>query len=332
MLTIMPLTRFLYMGDEVLCTFLECLLKRKDLRQCYFWICEYYYSGFYKKTWQFLWQVFYDFYSIKHPKIEGLLRTQFLKWSGQKKIKFVMNIVSTLFNLQPNCEVFVVRQIAPIKKSYRGREPSWVSIFPKEYRGFIRSVAALCYPDILYHCREKPPDILYTIIIKYFTEIKKMNLHSSNLSRVPYGNKSHIMLALIIHLKLLEAGICLKDELSYATAEDIRWIKKINNEMVSPVYRTLPKKCVYTVSNTIGCFALNRFREGYPPMKKLLGHHWEYFASFSPLWRKRFSSIATRDRVNFQMIFKDDDVLEEFGEKYNYEPDEQNNEIQDKNY
>ena len=49
----MPLTRFLYMGDEVICSFLECLLKRKDLKECYFWISEYYYSGFYKKTWEF---------------------------------------------------------------------------------------------------------------------------------------------------------------------------------------------------------------------------------------------------------------------------------------
>ena len=58
----MPLTRFLYMGDEVIVTFLETLLKREELGACYFWISEYYFSGFELKTWDLLWKIFYDFY------------------------------------------------------------------------------------------------------------------------------------------------------------------------------------------------------------------------------------------------------------------------------
>ena len=66
-------------------------------------------------------------------------------------------------------------------------------------------------------------------------------------------------------------------------------------------------------------------------MQKLLGFHWEYFASFSPLWKKRFDGYhAARDRKAQSMIFENDDYLETFGEHYNYEPDEQSAAVQAK--
>ena len=89
-------------------------------------------------------------------------------------------------------------------------------------------------------------------------------------------------------------------------------------------------KRLYTISHSIGCFDLNRFKDGYPSMKRLLGFHWEYFASFSPLWKGRLKHIAERNSDHLLMEFKNDDLLEDFGEKYNYEPDEQSSETQEK--
>ena len=76
----MPLTRFLFMSDEVILTFLETVLKSSDLCECYYWISEYYYSGYQRKTWQLLLQIFYDFYAIKYPKLEGLIVNEYNKW------------------------------------------------------------------------------------------------------------------------------------------------------------------------------------------------------------------------------------------------------------
>ena len=59
-------------------------------------------------------------------------------------------------------------------------------------------------------------------------------------------------------------------------------------------------------------------------MKYLLGFKWKYFASFSPLWQKRFTRYkAARQKSTREMIFLNDDYLEAFDERYDYEPDEQ---------
>ena len=46
----MIFTRYLYNADEVCYTFLECLIKNKSLDECYFWIYEYFSSGFKELT------------------------------------------------------------------------------------------------------------------------------------------------------------------------------------------------------------------------------------------------------------------------------------------
>ena len=43
-------TRYLYNLDEVKLSFIEALLKKQNLDECYFWICELYDSGFVRET------------------------------------------------------------------------------------------------------------------------------------------------------------------------------------------------------------------------------------------------------------------------------------------
>ena len=45
MTTNVVFTRYLYNDDEVVLTFIESLLSKKELTECYFWISEYYKSG-----------------------------------------------------------------------------------------------------------------------------------------------------------------------------------------------------------------------------------------------------------------------------------------------
>ena len=91
----MPLTRFLYMADEVSITLMENIITQSNLAACYFWISEYYYSGLQANTWQLLWQIFYDFYAIKYPKLEGCINKEYMKWKKRKTIVPIMNITSS---------------------------------------------------------------------------------------------------------------------------------------------------------------------------------------------------------------------------------------------
>jgi hypothetical protein len=51
---------------------------------------------------------------------------------------------------------------------------------------------------------------------------------------------------------------------------------------------------------------------------------WDYYASFSPVWKERIEDHNGRiDDVTKRVIFDDDDDQEEFYDRYGYEPDEQ---------
>ena len=76
----MPLSRYLYMCDEIIYSFLESLLKQKDLDECYYWIAEYYYSGFMKRAGYILCKIYYDFYAIKYPKLESIIHDEIIQW------------------------------------------------------------------------------------------------------------------------------------------------------------------------------------------------------------------------------------------------------------
>ena len=68
--------KFLYNADEVLFSFLECLLLRKDINQTIYWIGEYYYSGFKDESWKYIFTIYNWFYkeNFFEPKWEKKLK------------------------------------------------------------------------------------------------------------------------------------------------------------------------------------------------------------------------------------------------------------------
>ena len=94
-------SRYLYNVDEVLLTFVERLLKQSSLEECYFWIYEYYKSGFEKETWNFIWKVYYDFYAYNFPKMERKIIQFYKKWKTTHDFINIMHIVKNLHRFTP---------------------------------------------------------------------------------------------------------------------------------------------------------------------------------------------------------------------------------------
>jgi hypothetical protein len=327
----MALTRYLYLLDEVSLTFMENLIKQEDLKECYFWLSEYYYSGSRRNTWQLLWQIFYDFYAIKYPKLEDIIKKEHEKWNIQKNIFYLMNVTHQLFERKTLPNVFLARHTPHRPKNRRGCPPKWLKLFTPENKPILLSIHSKDIGSILFHMKDMNSSDLYKLIRNYFKKVRKMNLQEGYLHKIPYNNKKHILLALILYLYLPESDINLEDFAHQASPEDRIWINQLNTKAVKPLYKTLPKKRLYAISNTIGCFQLKRFNPKCPPLKRMLGFHWTYFAYNVPLWKKRFRKYnAKRNISKLEMVFQNDDDLETFGEKYNYEPDEQSNETQNK--
>ena len=331
----MSLSRFLYMNDEIICSFLDCLIRQRNEKEAYYWIAEYYYSGFKEQTWKLLWQIYYDFYAIHFPKLESLIKTQFIQWKTKNSIQEILIITKNLYYKKANCNVFLFRTLSnmPIKKiiSYRGRSPSWIKTFEPIYKNILLSIHKKHIPNICYYIHLHPPNQLYPVIIRYFKMLHSLNLNEEKyLDSIPYINKLHIILALIIYLDVNEKDIHLDESILEVEQNVIQEVELRNKKKVYPRYKTLPQKRLFCISDKIGCFQLARFDAQYPEYHQLLWYHWEYFASFSPIWKKRFNIFgAIRNTTDYTMKFPNDDALEDFGELYNYEPDEQKLQVQE---
>ena len=97
---------------------------------------------------------------------------------------------------------------------------------------------------------------------------------------------------------------------------------------ISYVYKTLANVRLYSISNNIGCFNLDRKNFN---LKEMYWYHWEYFAYRSPIWKERFNKLdIVVDDENKKIVFNNEDQEEEFYEEFNYEPDEQSKEVQEK--
>jgi len=88
------------------------------------------------------------------------------------------------------------------------------------------------------------------------------------------------------------------------------------------VYRML-HECRFATCRPNSVFATSRLKNALQQYRE----NWMYYALFSPVWCARIQEYGGRI-VEKHIGFADEDTEEEFGEKYNCEPDEQSSEIQ----
>ena len=115
--------------------------------------------------------------------------------------------------------------------------------------------------------------------------------------------------------------------------EDIIQYKTIvgNNELVA--YQILKKACICGIDDFKHLSLFKLARNKYN-LQETYWYHWEYYASFCPIWLKRIKQFGGyRDYSNRQLLFvkkPDDILLQEFYKLYGLEPDEQKLDIQNK--
>tara|TARA_B110001454_G_scaffold217653_1_gene243504 strand:+ start:2114 stop:3196 length:1083 start_codon:yes stop_codon:yes gene_type:complete len=328
-MTTIIFTRYLYNADEVQLTFLECLLTARNLEECYFWIYEYYKSGFEQETWNFIWKIYYDFYALSYPKMERKIKQYNKIWEKDKQFINIMHIIKNLFRFyfSSNGFIFMLRvyyckRLINLSDKIQEKDIKY-NCKNKNQSLLIQSILENAFENTAYHLKKcfKDPNII---------ELLEHVLEKQIILNEYYDNKFHQLLAKIIQKKRdndyyykkasqKEYGILSKTDES---------CRKGRLEDVSYVYTTLKKRRIYGISSKIGCFTLKRQNID---LHNIFWHHWEYYAYFSPLWKKRFLKNDIHiDHENKKIIFNNVDEEEEFYEEYGYEPDEQSKEIQEK--
>ena len=329
------LTRYLYFLDEVRYSLQESILDGKSFNECVFWCGELYYSGYKKLLWEFVFEFYYNFCAITHPRYEKKLAKIHADFQKKNCISKILAAITLLFYTKKNYEVFTIWCIQPDipNKIYIGRNPKWYSaldILPK-YKNFIRSLHAKNWHNVVFYIHHLDSDLLYDSVKKYFIGVHDHKLKDKQLSDIPYANKKHIILALILYLFIDESKIQKRN--IFRAYDHSKYAQELeeSNIVVTPAYKTLGEKLQYQINSNIGCFPLNRYKKDVN-IQHIYWYNWEYYSYQCPLWKKRFDQCKIKvDDDRKKIIFEDDDEYESFCEKYYYESDEQSKAIQEKN-
>lgn len=325
------LTRYLYFLDEAKYSLLHSLIKKTSFDEVVYWVGEIYHSGFGNDLWEILWEYYYRYLSIKFKKYEKILIKEYNLWLkemlGIEPIIKCFNMIYYLKNI--DYEIYF-REKEKLKKIYLPKF-SWLNLFDKKYHQFILSIHYKNYQNIRWYLqREKNINTCFEVMKKYFELMLNYELKQLDLDAHPYKNKKVILLSLIrylfdndnnnskIKIKRIPKEIYEKLDLQNKTIRE-----------KSEDYKFLGRKRKYYIHDDIGKYPLAR--NNYKNYKELYWYNWLYYANRSPIWYWRMEDYDIEiDDKNREIIFKNEDEYEEFTEKYDYEPDEQTQETQDK--
>lgn len=297
----MKITRLFYVEDEVIYTFISSLLKGSNEKEIYFWFSELYYSGFKKKSIALIQQVYYDYYYYHNTSFVSYLEKQIKKSKNEKSIVPLLSVISNLIYMKKNSKAFQLTCcIKNSNSTIKEDNNKDVNIkIVNNLIGYLKDDKFLNFCSLLcdYKNSLKP---IETFLNKQYGI--KYNKHISifhKLSRVV------AILVAIADNKIISR----KRSFYYrATPQIVEFVYSIDKNCKNIEQRK------FSIYKNIGCFSLSRMSEKF---LKRFYIQWEYYAYQCPRWKCRMKSyIENIDTKKKKIIFKSDDAMEEFYEKF----------------
>jgi hypothetical protein len=320
--------------DEVkvalLCAILE---KREDA--ALFWAYELYYSGYEKETMDMLWQVYHDFYYTLNPSFQRYFVKKVKEHLTDSNPRILLAIIGNLVIRPFNTDVFVLRNPTTIvdkRDDDDDNEDDFQCALMSSNLNKVARYIMEVHPARL--------DNTFVAVIQYFIEKgisqldEKKNMHQWKkdavlfsvdpaITLLAFTTQCFSQLAGLKQGNKLYVNISHHDDTKYTTVTSTQSGIRSEN-ILSHVYK-------YRIdeSSLFRLFHFNREENLDMPPEKAYRLHWEYYASFSPVWRKRMEAASSRvDHDLKKVIFLDEDKEDVFYEEYGYEPDEQTRETQ----
>jgi hypothetical protein len=308
------LTRLLYSYDEVMLNLMFSILERKDFREVIFWTAELYHSGFLRELSDFTWTIYYDFYALYSNVAFYKLNVKLASFKKTSEITDILNCFNILFQSKPYCEVFIITRMMKLQKVRAIR--NYKNVF-KIIESALKNKKT--YYIINYLNASLIQDENNTI--KYYNEfIQKINKKNITLFKKKSKN---VFSELINHLfknTNLNTIKFKKKRMKYEpiSISSLKYYESLVSINIQS--NTLQEKRHYGLHDFTGIFKLKR-QQLKIPMSDIFWYHWEYYSKETPFWREKYEKFNV-SWDNEKIVFTNDDKLEEFYEKYNYELDE----------
>jgi len=301
----MIFTRNLYEKGSVLYSLWYSLLNR-DREQAKFWAYEFYYSGFKKEFFKYIWETYYRFYAYNNTHLEKFLLRRTLEWLEDENKEWIIgNIVDNLCLREMSLESWFMMC-------------NFIMSFPEQLDTWIQQIE---------ESKSKEES---------FNVIEKCSIHF----RIHNNNKKRIIDSLretFDKIKFLDSRMFLTA--CYARIMSIIFVVMRGKEKrlylkENPEEIKRYKTPFVVVRNN---FKRTKPKTGYiahfdPTEDKLTiedYENWLLYAYQSPIWKTRIEKCGGK-LVDDEIVFGTDVQEEEFYGKYGMEPDEQPKEIQEK--
>jgi hypothetical protein len=336
-------TRYLYAYDEVECALLSAILN-KDFDTAIFWSYELYYSGFKDELITLLFKIYFDFVALHDIGFEPDYEYNFVSISKRHDDLMVASMIDYLITRKITFDIFMLRNICEqfdFDIDYDG-EPTTQTQLEETIRHWLkqkdyRSIAKWILTQ------DNFDDI---VVLELFAKtISKKNELTKIVGEYKFLNMNMSMNMSVTDSKLILLVQVLKQILiNEKRLRDCNFIRldhsvedvNINNyKTIDNVkgYKTLEKANLIPIDKhqIMSLFKLSRNKYN---IREMYLKNWLYYASFSPIWSKRirqFGGIVNHNdiRVDFKEE-PNDDLMQEFYERYGLEPDEQTKDIQEK--
>ena len=343
-------TRYLYEKEEVKCALLINILNKKESESLY-WAYELYYSGFANELIQFLWKIYYDFFSTLNPQFENYLlnKLQEKQLSCDKKV--LANIISTFLIRPFNTDVFMLDYFVKTNNkpdNLQNVDKFTITTLKKTFSSFLDSHdyfgIGFC---ILHICHDAQINTIIKLSVDYFSSFienldKKLITSKINkiVSKNNYNKRIVVLAKILSYYSILSSFKMGKNIYTVVEDDDVENYETVcvnlhchkdkPHTKILPAYKILPNACQYFIDN-LNCLSLFHLKRDKCDIVDAYLNNWLYYASFSPIWKERI--LKYNGKINHEsksVEFYDDDTYELFCENFNYEPDEQKKDVQNK--
>ena len=310
----MIFTRYLYNYNDAKYSLILAILKGSDFNEILFWADEIYHSGFKDELWQLLIKFYLDFCYINQYLYSKTIVKSYKDWKEKNDFKSIIKTLKHLHNFNKNYSIFKLRINNQKKVSTEKIKAKKNNKFTSKLQYLLLdSLKKKNMNNVCYYMNKMEIGLIRVVIDEYN---EKLNVDIS-----VYNDKKHILIS-VICLSMMKNKM--KYENYRVNKSDIKFINDNNNIKGMKLYRVLKNKRLYGVNSEVGCFDVKR-----EDIAVSLREKWEYYAYKSPIWKKRFDKYKVKvDDKKKKILFSDEDEYDDFYEKYNYEPDEQDKETQ----
>jgi hypothetical protein len=336
----LQLTKLLYPIDEVLMSFKQCILKKKPLRETLYWLWELYYSG--EDIDKIISDIYFELYASLNPPLYSYVKLKRKKYLKINDIKEIASIVCNLRINVPCLDSYLINYYVdnldkcfPLKIYKKKINICDRLKYKKELIPLLMSIYYQNVKNIAYYLvinlKKYDIKIIYDEIVYYYKSEK--NVERSLDKNFEYIEKLwsdcqsvKSLISIIVYLFIPNSKI--NNSLKFI-APNTTIVDELNehyNSKPSKMHYLLREKRLYSTHYELGPAIYGRINK--LELKNACCYYWEYYCKNTPSWKKRFEKYNVKfNGKNIQ--FDNDDLLEEFYDKYGLEFDEQSMETQE---